>query len=90
VCGSGLKYKVCHGDPLKRAVCNRVANEKMVRLIYQEKIKRGLIKLKYHCNTCHKDFDEPGFSEIGQCQICPVCRNTWDNVIENKPEVNDA
>jgi len=42
-CGSGLKHKFCHGDFLKQEVCNRVANETMVRLIYDEKIKKGLI-----------------------------------------------
>ena len=43
VCGSGLKYKHCHKDPGKIAVCNRIANEKMVELIIREKIKKGLI-----------------------------------------------
>lgn len=36
-CGSGLKYKHCHGDAGKVAICNRVANEKMVQLIAEEK-----------------------------------------------------
>lgn len=39
-CGSGLKYKKCHGDPLKQALCNRTANEKMVVLIEDEKTKQ--------------------------------------------------
>lgn len=43
VCGSGLKFKQCHGDPGKAAVCNRVANEKMLNLIMEEKHKRKLI-----------------------------------------------
>lgn len=42
-CGSGLKFKICHGDIGKRAVCERVMAETMVRLIIQEKIKKGLI-----------------------------------------------
>lgn len=56
-CESGLKYKDCHGDILKRAVCDRVANEKMVELIIREKIKKGLIcehgvDVNKHCNSC--------------------------------------
>ncbi len=43
-CGSKLKYKHCHGDVLKQSVCNRVANEKMVQLIREEQIKRGIIE----------------------------------------------
>lgn len=75
VCESGLKFKYCHGDPLKIAVCNRVANEKMVGLIYQEKVKKGLIKLPYHCNGCGKDFEEPIIGEIVKCEQCPFCNS---------------
>lgn len=39
-CGSGLKFKHCHGDPLKQAICNRAANEKMVELIREEQKKK--------------------------------------------------
>ena len=42
-CGSGLKSKFCHADPVKRAVCETVMRETMVRLIMQEKFKRGMI-----------------------------------------------
>ena len=42
-CGSGLKSKFCHGDPVKRAVCEVAMRETMVRLIMQEKFKRGMI-----------------------------------------------
>ena len=42
-CGSELKFKNCHGDPVKRAVCETVMRETMVRLIMQEKFKRGMI-----------------------------------------------
>lgn len=56
-CESGLKYKDCHGDGLKRAVCDRVANETMVKLILQEKVKKGLIckhgmDINKHCTAC--------------------------------------
>ena len=56
-CESGLKYKICHGDGMKRAVCDRVANEKMVQLIAEEKFKKGLIckhgvNTDEHCKDC--------------------------------------
>lgn len=42
-CKSELKFKHCHGDPAKRAVCEVAMRETMVRLIMQEKFKRGMI-----------------------------------------------
>jgi hypothetical protein len=42
-CGSKLKYKWCHGDPGKRAVCEAAMRETMVRLIIIEKHKRDMI-----------------------------------------------
>lgn len=58
-CGSGLKAKHCHLDPLKRAVCERVMAEKMVELILREKIKKGLI--------CHH-----GVETGKECKDCKV------------------
>ena len=56
-CTSGLKFKNCHGDPGKRAVCERVMMETMARLIIDEKIRKGLIcvhgvKKGDHCKDC--------------------------------------
>ena len=42
-CKSGLKFKLCHGDPGKAAACDRVAFEHMSKLIMAEKHKRKLI-----------------------------------------------
>ncbi len=42
-CGSELKFKRCHGDHGKRAVCEAAMRETMVRLIMIEKHKRGMI-----------------------------------------------
>ena len=42
-CGSGLKFKHCHGDPGKTAICEAVVREHMLILIKQEQLKRGLI-----------------------------------------------
>jgi hypothetical protein len=84
-CQSGLKYKHCHGDPFKIAVCNRVANEKMCQLILEEKIKKGQIKLPWHCNSCGKDFIEPTVSKLHEgTQICPECGAV--DIVENEQE----
>ncbi len=42
-CKSELKYKHCHGDPGKRAICEAAMRETMVRLIMIEKHKRKMI-----------------------------------------------
>jgi len=42
-CGSGLKFKHCHGDSRKKAACEVIVREHMYHLIVAEKIKRGLI-----------------------------------------------
>ncbi len=63
VCESGLKYKHCHGDVGKVAVCNRVANEKMVELIIREKIKKGLI-CKHGVKKGEKCIDCSGAVEL--------------------------
>lgn len=39
-CGSGLKFKRCHGDPRKLAVVKHIANETMIIMIAYEKRKR--------------------------------------------------
>jgi len=42
-CGSGLKFKHCHGDAGKAAVCEHYLQEIMLRLIMKEKHKQGMI-----------------------------------------------
>lgn len=56
-CESGLKFKWCHGDEGKRAVCEAVMRETMVRLIIETQLKKGLIcehgiKKDEHCKDC--------------------------------------
>lgn len=58
-CESGLKFKHCHGDEGKRAVCEAVMRETMVRLIIETKIKKGLI--------CHHGLD---INE--ECKDCKI------------------
>ena len=38
-CGSGLKFKKCHGDPAKLAVVKHIANEAMLAMIAQAKLE---------------------------------------------------
>lgn len=58
-CGSGLKFKWCHGDIGKRAVCERVMTEHMVGLIMREKHKRGLITDDEYDTFLHRSLN-PG------------------------------
>jgi len=56
-CGSGLKYKHCHADPMKKAMCNAAANAMMAQLILGEQIKKGLrckhnVLKTEHCKEC--------------------------------------
>jgi len=38
-CGSGLKFKKCHGDPAKLAVVKHIANEAMLIMIARAKVE---------------------------------------------------
>jgi len=76
-CGSQLKFKYCHGDVLKQAVCNRVANEKMVQLIREEQKRQGVVPRDWKCNNCGHSFDEPEISTFApDMEICPKCQST--------------
>ena len=56
-CESGLKYKNCHGNTLKRQICQLAADRKMLELIQAEQIDKGLrcehgmLKTE-HCPSC--------------------------------------
>ena len=57
LCGSGLKYKYCHGDVIKTADAKQIANLAMSQMIREERIKKGVIckhgVLKTeHCKDC--------------------------------------
>lgn len=56
-CGSQLKYKWCHGDPGKKAACDRVVGELMSRLIVREWLKRGMITQQEH-DTYFEQFNK--------------------------------
>ena len=63
-CGSGLKSKYCHQDPTKIAICEVVVRETMLKLILQEKRKKG-IPIEVVCPDCNKT---PGIIE--NCEFC--------------------
>lgn len=63
-CGSGLKYKHCHGNLLKQQMCQHVAEEAMKKLIFQEQINKGLrcihgVLKKEHCPSCKVGDNKP-------------------------------
>lgn len=84
LCKSGLKFKWCHGDAMKIAVCNRIVNEKMVQLITTEKKQRGLIPYNYTCNGCGHGFDNPAKGQVSDLPLCPKCDST--DLLENKDD----
>ena len=69
-CESGLKFKHCHGDMLKVAVCNRVANEKMIQLIREEQKKRIVKKQQKNCTKCNGLGFVEGDGQSYPCQDC--------------------
>lgn len=62
-CRSGLKYKKCHGDPVKIDMVNHAANVAMNHLIQCERIKKGLI-CKHGIETGEKCVDCSGAVEL--------------------------
>jgi len=62
-CKSGLKFKNCHGGIAKITLCKQAANECMIKLIFQEKIKKNLI-CKHGVPTGQKCIDCSGVQEI--------------------------
>lgn len=77
-CKSGLKFKYCHGDALKKEVCNQVANEKMVRLIREEQRKKG-IPIKVVCPEC-------GQTEgiVENCEFCDGTGTVTENQVKER------
>ena len=84
-CGSKLKSKFCHNDPVKQMICTRVANERMANLILQEQKKRGIVEWTYVCNVCGNGCDELKQSQIVNSMVCPECGSPdiQDNSVEN-------
>ena len=78
-CGSELKQKDCHGDPVKLQLCNKVAQMYMMRLIQEERKKKGIDPYMFTCNKCGQGTDQPEKSEIATATPtfkCPNCGST--------------
>ena len=84
-CKSGLRVKFCHGDEIKRQICNQVAREKMMELIVEERKKRGLQKCRYACCLCGATFEMAVESTMAaNVYLCPECGDTRITDNENK------
>lgn len=71
-CGSELKQKYCHDDPKKLQICNQVAQLYMIKLIGEERKKRGIVPYDFTCEKCGKGTDQPRRSEIDKrVLMCP-------------------
>ena len=71
-CGSELKAKFCHLDPKKLQACNQIAQMYMIKLIIEERKKRGLEPYNFTCEKCGKGTDQPIQSEIDKrVLLCP-------------------
>ena len=89
-CGSQLKQKNCHGDPVKLQLCNKVAQMYMMGLVLEEQKKRGLKPYMFTCNKCGEGTDQPEKSEIATATPtfkCPACGSTdLEKYVPPEPE----
>ena len=89
-CGSGLKAKWCHADPIKLQLCNRVAQMYMMRLIQEERKKKGIDPYMFTCNNCGQGTDQPEISQIATATPtfkCPACGSTdLEKYVPPEPE----
>lgn len=74
-CNSGLKFKHCHGDPVKMVICDRIAFEHMSRLIAKEQHKRGILS-----DSQYKMFKEKYDPEITPK---PVTNKDVNQILDN-------
>lgn len=89
-CGSLLKQKNCHNDPIKLQLCNKVARLYMMRLIQEERKKKGIDPYMFTCNNCGQGTDQPEASQIATAVPtfkCPKCGSTdLEKYVPPKPE----
>ena len=88
-CGSQLKQKHCHNDPKKLQICNQVAQMWMIRLIKEERKRRGIEPYDFTCEKCGMGIDQPRQSEIDKrVLLCPDegCGGTVKQNEKPKPE----
>lgn len=84
-CGSGLKYKHCHGDPAKCQLVTKFATAFLMGLIRREQMKRGIIPYPYTCKACGKGFNKPEQGVVSNLPLCPHCKNT--NIVKNESQL---
>lgn len=70
-CGSGLKFKRCHGDIVKQEQCKQIANLYMLELIEEEKGRAKLIN--FVCKECNLKFNRSNM--IDDLLLCPNCNS---------------
>lgn len=63
-CGSGLKFKHCHGDTGKIAVCERIVAEAMLKLVKREQHKRNLITDGQYQKFLDRSKTDQGIEEV--------------------------
>lgn len=89
-CGSGLKYKHCHGDTEKLQTVRKFAVALMGQLIRRTKMEKGMIPWPFTCNACGKGFTQGKPSKIASGQmLCPHCNSTnftQNEASESEPE----
>jgi hypothetical protein len=85
-CESGLKQKYCHGDPKKLQVCNQIAQLYMMKLVKEERKKRGLEPYDFMCPDCKQGTDTPNKGKISNLPLCPNCEYVLQKVEKPKPE----
>lgn len=88
-CKSGLKQKYCHNDPKKLQACNQIAQLYMLKLISEERKKRGIEPYNFTCEKCGKGTDQPRQSAIDtRVLLCPDedCGGTMTKNEKPKPE----
>lgn len=80
-CESGLKYKKCHGDPGKIAICNAIVREKMLELIRVEQRKKIIRLQQAECIAC----EGTGKDIVGRkCFDCQFLTDEERNIYEYK------
>lgn len=90
-CGSGLKFRHCHGDAYKVQTVQRFAAGMMSKMIRDEQMKRGLIPYPWTCRNCKEGFRTPKESTVVPgTPMCPHCDSTDVIETEVKEEKNDG
>lgn len=73
-CGSGLKFKQCHGDGEKKQLVQKLAVAFMELLIRRAQMEKGLVPWPFTCFSCGKGFMRAKNSTVAPGRmLCPHC-----------------